>query len=157
MQAMVERRSVDLSGYPDLVMVLLGMRIRSVRGLFAVLRVGRGLAAIQRDPPEGLLGHDNFLWSLNHVGIRQYWRDLESLERFTRSEPHSRWWKSFLHDNGGAGFWHEAYSRNGIEAVYLDMRPIGLARFAPERAPVGPFMSTRERLDRDREAMGGET
>jgi hypothetical protein len=153
MQAGVERRSVDLSEYPELVMVLLGLRVRSVRGLFSALRIGRGLATIQRDAPEGLLAHDNFLWGWNHVGIRQYWRDLESLERFTRSAPHSGWWKSFLRDNGGAGFWHEAYSRNGIEAVYLDMPPVGLARFAPERAPVGPFMSTRERLDRDCEAM----
>jgi hypothetical protein len=152
MQAMVERKSVDLSGYPDLVMVLLGLRLRSVRGLFSMLRIGRGLATIRRDPPEGLLGQDNFLWGWNHVGIRQYWRDLESLERFTRSAPHAGWWKSFLHDNGGAGFWHEAYSRGGMEAVYLDMPPVGLARFAPENAPVGPFMSSRERIDRDREA-----
>lgn len=153
MQAKVERRSVDLSGYPDLVMVLLGLRVRSVRGLFSVLRIGRGLAEVQRNPPEGLLGHENFLWSLTHVGIRQYWRDLESLEAFTRSAPHAGWWKSFLTDNGGAGFWHEAYSRRGFEAVYLDMPPVGLARFAPERAPVGPFLSTRERIDRDKEAM----
>jgi len=117
--------------------------------------IGRGLAKVQRNPPEGLLGHENFLWSLTHVGIRQYWRDLESLETFTRSAPHAGWWKSFLADNGGAGFWHEAYSRRGIEAVYLDMPPAGLARFAPERAPVGSFMSTRERIDRDREAMAG--
>jgi hypothetical protein len=154
MQAKVERRSVDLSGYPDMVMVLLGLRLRSVRGLFSMLRIGRGLSAIQRNPPDGLLGNDNFLWGWNHVGIRQYWRDLESLERFTRSAPHSGWWKAFLHDNGGAGFWHEAYSRGGIEAVYLDMPPVGIARFAPERAPTGPFMSSRERLDRDRETTG---
>jgi hypothetical protein len=153
MQAMMERKSVDLSGYPDLVMVLLGLRVRSVRGLISMLKIGRGLTTIQRNPPEGLLGQDNFLWGWNHVGIRQYWRDVDSLERFTRSAPHSGWWKSFLQDNGGAGFWHEAWSRNGIEAVYLDMPAVGLARFAPERAPVGPFLSSRERIDRDREAI----
>jgi len=152
MQAAVARRSVDLSPYPDLVMVLLGFRVRGLRGLLSVLRIGRGLKAITRDRPDGLLEENLFLWGINHVGIRHYWRDLESLERFTRSEPHIRWWRSFLKDNGGAGFWHEAYSRQGIEAVYLDMPPLGLAKFAPERTPTGPFMTTRGRIEEDRAA-----
>jgi hypothetical protein len=155
MQATVARRSVDLSAYPDLVMVLLGFRARGVRGLFSALRIGRGLSAIARDLPEGLLDHGQFLWGINHIGIRQYWRDLESLERFTRSEPHAGWWRDFLRDNGGAGFWHEAYSRGGIEAVYLDMPPTGLARFAPERTPTGPFLTTRGRIERDRAEAAG--
>jgi hypothetical protein len=36
-----------------------------------------------------LLESEQFLSALNHVGIRQYWRDLESLEVVTRSEPRS--------------------------------------------------------------------
>jgi signal transduction histidine kinase len=42
--------------------------------------------------------------------MRQYWRDFESLERWTRTEPHRDWWKQFLRDTGGTGFWHELYS-----------------------------------------------
>jgi len=148
MQAAVHRQSVDLSGFPDLVVVLLGFRVRRLRGIATLLGLGRGLARIKQTPPEGLLGDEQFLFGLNHVGIRQYWRDLESLEDFTRSKPHADWWRDFLRDSGGAGFWHETYSaKHGIEAVYVDMpEPVGLGRFAPARAPQGPFLSARGRL-----------
>ncbi|SAK97416.1 hypothetical protein AWB79_07464 [Caballeronia hypogeia] len=147
MQVSVTRRSVDLSAYPDLVVVILGFRVRRLRGIAAALGIGKGLRQIEANPPAGLLSSDQVLFALNHVGIRQYWRDLESLEAFTRSEPHSRWWRDFLRDSGGAGFWHESYSRQGMEAVYIDMPgPVGFARFAPERQPTGPFMSARQRM-----------
>jgi hypothetical protein len=150
MQASVTRRSVDLSAYPDLVVIILGFRVRRLRGLATVLGIGKGLRQITVDPPPGLLSSEQFLFALNHVGIRQYWRNLESLEAFTRSEPHSRWWRDFLRDSGGAGFWHESYSRQGMEAVYIDMPgPVGFGRFAPERRPTGPFMSARQRMAAD--------
>ena len=68
--------------------------------------------------------------------MRQYWRDFESLERWTRSEPHRDWWKNFLRDSGGTGFWHETYAlRGGFEAIYDDMpQPIGMMKFAPLQA-----------------------
>jgi hypothetical protein len=33
---------------------------------------------------------ENLIWSLvpSHLGMRQYWRDLDRLERWTRSGPH---------------------------------------------------------------------
>jgi hypothetical protein len=65
--------------------------------------------------------------------MRQYWRDLESLLAWTRSDPHRQWWKIFLKNSGGTGFWHETYFRNGgMEAVYDDIpQPVGFMRFAP--------------------------
>jgi len=125
-----------------------GFRVRRLRGIATLLGIGRGLAKIKQAPPDGLLGDEQFLFGLNHVGIRQYWRDLGSLERFTCSKPHADWWRDFLRDSGGAGFWHETYSaKYGIEAVYIDMPgPVGLGRFAPARAPQGPFLSARGRL-----------
>ena len=150
MQASATRRSVDLSAYPDLVVVILGFRVRRLRGIAAVLGIGRGLRQIESNPPEGLLSSEQFLFALNHIGIRQYWRDLPSLDAFTRSEPHSRWWRDFLRDSRGAGFWHESYSRHGMEAVYIDMPgPVGFDRFAPARQPLGPFMSARQRMAAD--------
>ena len=150
------RETVDLSGFPDLVVVLLGLKLRGLRALPAMRDIGRGLAAIKRTPPDGLLHHQNFLFGWNHVGMRQYWRDLDSLERFTRAEPHATWWKSFLSDPRACGFWHEAYSaKGGMEAIYIAMpdRP-GLATFAPTRKPDGSLMSSRGRLrdDADRRA-----
>ena len=82
-----------------------------------------------------------------HLGMRQYWRDLESLERWTRSEPHKLWWQGFLKDSGGTGFWHETYFMGGgMEAIYDDAEPqIGFARFAPTETARGAMFSARRR------------
>ena len=101
----------------------------------------------QYPKPDGLLLHENFLFSLRHFGMRQYWRDFESLEAWSRSEPHRLWWQNFLKDSGGTGFWHETYlRRGGIGAVYIDMEyPVGLARFAPTEPARGAMFSARKR------------
>ncbi len=142
------RESVDLSAYPGLVVVYLGFRVGRLRGLRALLGIGRGLAQVQRTMPDGLLAHENLVYGLNHIGMRQYWRDLESLEAFTRSDPHKTWWRDFSHDAAGNGFWHEAYRLSGgMEAIYVGMpRPVGLGSFAAARQPQGPFMTSRQRL-----------
>jgi hypothetical protein len=140
------RRSVDLSAWPDLVVIYLGMRVRSLRGIPTLLRTGRGISALVRDPPDGLLAHEGMAFSARHIAFRQYWRDFEALERFTKSQPHRGWWTDFLRDNQGTGFWHEAYSARGMEAIYISMPPIGFARFAPPRTPQGPYMTARGRL-----------
>ncbi|AGB23534.1 hypothetical protein Mycsm_03226 [Mycobacterium sp. JS623] len=145
----VERQTVDLSGFPDLVVVYLGMRARSLRGLVRMLGLGPEIQKSWKQQPDGLLLHDDLIWSLvpPHLGMRQYWRDLDSLERWTRSEPHRLWWQQFIKDSGGTGFWHEAYfARGGIDAIYDDMdRPTGIARFAPVIAAGGKKSSTRSR------------
>ncbi|RZF65675.1 DUF4188 domain-containing protein [Sphingomonas populi] len=154
MQNSVKRESIDLSALPDLVVVMLGFRVRRWRGVLSILRIGRGLSAIRQNKPDGLLHDEQCFYSLTHVGIRQYWRDYESLERFTRSEPHATWWRDFLRDSGGAGFWHEAYRMSGgMEGVYVDMpAPIGFGHFAPSRDPRGPFLSARARIEAGRVA-----
>jgi hypothetical protein len=132
--AATDRQTVDLSGFPDLVVIYLGMRIR---------------AAVAQEP-DGLLLHENFLFSLvpPHAGMRQYWRDLDSLERWTRELPHQQWWRDFLRDSAGTGFWHETYFiRGGMEAIYDDVaRPLGLAKFAPRQRARGGMFSARSRL-----------
>lgn len=141
------RRSVDLSAHPDLVVVYLGFQVTRWRGLLTLFGLGPGIAGVVRDKPDGLLAHESLFFGLAHVGMRQYWRDLDSLERFTRSEPHRTWWKAFSRDTKGSGFWHEAYSRAGMEAIYVGMpKPTGFGLFAPERAPDGAFLSSRDRL-----------
>jgi Monooxygenase af470-like len=80
--------------------------------------------------------------------MRQYWRDLDSLERWTREQPHKQWWQDFLGDSAGTGFWHETYfMRGGIEAIYDDMsKPIGMMSFAPIDKARGRLFSARSRL-----------
>jgi hypothetical protein len=148
-----DRQTVDLSAYPDLVVIYLGMRVkRPLRGLRTVMGLGPQIRKSWNEEPDGLLLHEDMLWSLFplHVGMRQYWRDLESLERWTRSEPHRIWWKNFLKDNGGTGFWHEAYfMRGGVDAIYDDVpRPLGLSGFAPVTQARGRMFSARRRAGR---------
>jgi hypothetical protein len=119
-----DRRTVDLSAYPDLVVICLGMRVNRIAGLRTLIGFGPKIAKAAEPKPEGLLSHESFLWSLfpMHAGIRQYWRDFPSLERWARSDPHRVWWQNFLRDTGGTGFWHETYFRSGgIEAIYDDV------------------------------------
>ncbi len=149
MKRPVERRTVDLSGYPDLVVIYLGMRVNRWTGLKTLLGFGPQIARSVEARPEGLLLHENLIWSLAppHLGMRQYWRDFDSLERWARSEPHRRWWQEFLRGSGGTGFWHETYfMRGGMEAVYDDLpKDLGLLRFAPAHPARGGMFSARSR------------
>lgn len=144
----VQRSTVDLSAYPDLCVIVLGIRIRGWRGVRMMFGIGPGIAGVAKDRPDGLLAHEGVMWGWRHIGMRQYWRDLESLQRFTRSAPHAQWWGDFLKRYNGAGFWHETYCRSGkMEAVYVDVgTPVGFGHFAPMLDPVGPLKSMNGRL-----------
>ena len=149
MPTKVDRRTVDLSAYPDLVVIYLGMRVNRLSGLKMLLGIGPQIANSASAQPDGLLRHEMLLYSFFpvHLGMRQYWRDLDSLMKWTRSEPHRVWWKNFLKDSGGTGFWHEAYHRNGgMEAIYDDIpEPIGFASFAPLIPARGPMFGAASR------------
>jgi hypothetical protein len=110
MKTGVERRTVDLSGYPDLVVIYLGMRVRGWRGLRTLLGLGPQIGKAGAERPDGLLHFENnIVFSLFplHLGMRWYWRDFQSMERWTRSEPHRAWWLHYMRHSGGTGFWHE--------------------------------------------------
>ena len=150
------RETADLTGYPDLVVIYLGMRVNALTGLKTLAGFGPKIARSVEARPEGLLLHENFLFSLfpPHAGMRQYWRDFDSLERWARSEPHRLWWQHFIRNSGGTGFWHEAYfMRGGMEAVYDDMvRDTGFLKFAPQRPARGPMFTARGRVRASGEA-----
>lgn len=148
MKTKVNRQTVDLSGYPDLVVIYLGMRVNTWTGIKTLLGFGPKIAKAVDAQPEGLLLHERIIYSPRHIGMRQYWRDFDSLERWARSEPHRQWWLSFIKNSGGTGFWHETYCmRGGIEAVYDDMHiRTGLARFAPVQPARGAMFSARKRV-----------
>lgn len=135
MATKVERRTVDLSGFPKLVVIYLGMRVNRLTGIKTLLGFGPQISSSAAAQPDGLLLHEPVIYSLfpPHVGMRQYWRNQESLLSWTRSDPHRQWWTSFLKNSGGTGFWHETYLRTGgMEAIYDDIpNPTGFMRFAP--------------------------
>lgn len=148
----VERRTVDLSHYPDLVVVYLGMRVNRLTGLKTLIGFGPRITKSVEAQPDGLLRHENFVFSVfpMHAGMRQYWRDMDSLLAWTRSEPHRLWWKNFLRDSGGTGFWHETYTmRGGMEAIYDDIAvPLGFSGFAPVVSARGSMFTATHRTAR---------
>ena len=149
----VDRQTVDLSAYPDLVVFYLGMRVRRPRGMLRLFGLGpeiqkswKGAAgwpatargfhlvadpAARRDAP--VLTRPRQPAALEPLGAAQavvaavpegLWRNLASGTR-----PH--------------------FMGGGIEAIYDDMnRPTGLARFAPVRPARGAMFSARRRAPR---------
>jgi hypothetical protein len=148
----VNRQTVDLSQYPDLVVIYLGMRVNRLTGLKTLFGFGPKIASSVAAKPDGLLLHENFVFSLfpMHVGMRQYWRDMDSLLSWTRSGPHRIWWKTFLTNSGGTAFWHETYlMKGGMEAIYDDLsQPIGMMRFAPVVPARGAMFGAASRAAR---------
>lgn len=152
MPTKVNRQTVDLSPYPDLVVIYLGMRVNRITGLKTLLGFGPKIAGSAAAQPDGLLLHENVIYSLfpMTVGMRQYWRDLDTLLAWSRSEPHKSWWLNFLRDSKGTGFWHETYlMKGGMEGVYDDVpKPIGFLRFASVQPARGHLFGSAQRAHR---------
>jgi hypothetical protein len=150
------RTTVDLSAYPDLVVNYLGMRVEEPRGAETLQTLGPQIQASVEEQPDGLLLHEQLIYSQDplHVGMRQYWRDFDALEAWSRTLPHKQWWTDYLRDRGGTSFWHETYfRRGGFESMYVDADPaVGMARFAPARPATGPMLAARDRANADRSA-----
>ena len=145
----ISRTTVDLTAHPDLVVIYLGMRVRTPRGLGTLRSLGKQIERAAAARPDGLLRHEMLWYSLlpPHAGMRQYWHDFDALERWARSLPHKEWWGRFLRDPGGTGFWHETYFlRGGIEAIYDGVPDsLGLLAFAPAVPARGSLFSARQR------------
>lgn len=151
-RAAPSRRTVDLAEHDDLVVIVLGMKVTSSRGLATLARIGRRIRESVEEGPEGLLHSEFSLRGIAppHVEVRQYWRDFEALERFARTPPHSDWWQAFSRDRAGTAFWHETYAPGGIEAVYLGLdEPVGLQHVAPVEPASGSMFASRRRLGED--------
>jgi len=92
MNSRVERKTVDLSPFPDLVVIYLGMRVNALTGVKTLFGFGPQIKNSVDQKPDGLLLHENFIMSLIplHLGMRQYWRDFDALEAWARSTSASR-------------------------------------------------------------------
>ena len=154
------RTTADLSDYPDLVVIYLGMRVEEPGGEKTLEVLGPQIVASVEAQPDGLLLHEEVVFPSEdrpHYGMRQYWRDFDSLEAWARSLPHKSWWTDYLRDRGGTSFWHETYFRKGgIESAFVDVADgtIGLNRIAPTVRSEGPMFSARLRVEKDRQAAG---
>lgn len=152
MKSSEARKAVDLTGYPDLVVIYLGMRVRTLKGVLTLIKLGPQIDKAGTERPVGLLQYENniiFSFFPLHVGMRWYWKDFESMEGWARSNPHRVWWQKFLRDAGGTGIWHETYyMRGGMEAIYSHVGgpPVGFQAFAPSVDARGAMFSARSRL-----------
>jgi hypothetical protein len=138
------------------VVIYLGLRVNAWTGVKALFGAGPQIKNAVNQKPDGLLLHENFIMSLFplHLGMRQYWRDFDTLEAWSRSPPHRVWWQDFLRSSRGTGFWHEAYfMRGGMEAIYDDLPVrLGFGQFAPLQPARGAMFVARSRA-----WLGGET
>jgi len=153
-------RAADLAACPKLVVINLGHAEYAWRGLPTVLRLRSEIHKALGQPPDGLLLHESFYFSFLplRIGLRQYWRDFDSLERWTRSFPHHQWWKEFARDGQGTGFWYETYLvESGVEGIHDGMpESVGLLHFAPSAPPAGKRLFALRRLGLDDPSESGE-
>lgn len=143
------------------VVFLIGMRINrplAVRKWMpTAAAMGPMLRTLYTHPEKGFLGAYPFLYAWG-VGLVQYWRSFDDLERFARSqdEPHLAAWRRFnrtIGGDGSVGFWHESYlaEPGGFEAVYGNMPRFGLAAAFDHLPAVGRRETARRRLGGENE------
>ena len=121
----VNRRTVDLSQYPGLVVIYLGMRVNRMAGLKTlagfgprISDLGRGAAgrtAVARElrlfPVPNACRYASILAGNGVASLRG-----RALSRIASGG------RTFLRNSGGTGFWHETYlMQGGMEAIYDDV------------------------------------
>ena len=138
------------------VVFLIGMRINQPLALHkwvpTAMAMGPMLNSLYRNPESGFLGGEAILYR-GGIGLIQYWRSTEDLDRFARSpsEAHLKAWQRFnkaIGKDGSVGIWHETYKvvAGGYEAIYANMPRFGLGAAMPH-VPVEKRGGTaRERL-----------
>lgn len=124
----------------------LGLQVRTPRGFLTALKFGPPIDKAGAGRPEGLLHYENkIIYQVFpfHVGMRWYWRDMDSLTAWAKSEPHRQWWKDFTRDAHGVAIWHETYHmRGGMEAIYVESSaPTGFSAFLPMQDARGSLAS----------------
>lgn len=143
------------------VVFLIGMRINRFFALRkwipTALAMGPMLRTLFQHPEKGFLGGELiFYW--RGVGLIQYWRSFEDLEKFARNreDPHLRAWQRFnkaIGTDGSVGIWHETYlvEPGRYEAVYGNMPVFGLASATKHVPAVGRRETARRRLGGENE------
>ena len=111
------------------------------------------LRALLRVQAPGLLGGFTLLYWQSSIGIIQYWRSFDDLERFAHSKEsgyHALWsrYQASPGANGSVGLWYEVFSVEPAryEVVYDNTPVIGLAAATEHVPAVGRRETARRRL-----------
>jgi hypothetical protein len=143
------------------VVFLIGMRVNRIFAVRKWLQTARAmvtmLRALKTHPEKGFLGAQTILY-WRGIGLIQYWRSFEDLERFARSpsEPHLEIWRRFnrtIGADGTVGFWHETFmvEPGRHETIYGNMPVFGLAAATQHVPAVGRRETARQRLGGENE------
>lgn len=110
------------------------------------------MRTLRQNPEKGFLGAYSFLYGQG-VGLVQYWRSFEDLERFARNpaDPHAAAWQRFnqsIGADGSVGIWHETYliEPGHYEAIYANMPCFGLAAATKHVPATGQRETARGRV-----------
>ncbi|MEI1377893.1 DUF4188 domain-containing protein [Nostoc sp. UHCC 0926] len=143
------------------VVFLIGMRINKFlafsKWIPTATAMSPMLRSLYQNPEKGFLGGETFVY-WRGVGLIQYWRSFEDLERFARNpaDAHLKAWQRFnqaIGADGSVGIWHETYliEPGRYEAVYGNMPVFGLAAATKHVPAMGRRETARRRLGDDGE------
>lgn len=152
----VPGRYTAVSDEPFVVFII-GMRVNrllAVRQWVSVARAMTGMLRVlytQRE--KGFLSGTTFLY-WRGIGLVQYWRSFEDLERFAtnRDDPHLKAWQEYMRSPGNKraeiGIWHETYmiEPGKFETLYGNMPVFGLAAATSHAPAVGRMARARSRM-----------
>ena len=143
------------------VVFLIGMRINKFFAFSKWIPTAKAMSpmlrSLNQNPEKGFLGGETFVY-WRGVGLIQYWRSFEDLERFARNpaDAHLEAWQRFnqaIGADGSVGIWHETYliEPGRYEAVYGNMPVFGLAAATKHVPAMGRKETARRRLGGDGE------
>jgi Domain of unknown function (DUF4188) len=138
------------------VVFIIGMRINRFfsfrKWIFGAASFVRMLRNLQSNPEKGFLGGQQIVYPRG-IGMIQYWRSWEDLERFARApaDLHVPTWRRYnqmVGNDGTFGIWHESYlvEPTKFEAIYDNMPVFGLATVLDHVPAVGRRETARRRL-----------
>lgn len=137
------------------IMLILGIRVNDFRLFWKWIPTALYslpmLYTLIRHRAAGFLGGQaTYFWP--GIGLIQYWRTFEDLERFARSKEHPhfgawRWYNKAIGTKGSVGLWHEVFLVKPLchETVYENMPLFGMAA-ATKPIPVTEQHKTISRL-----------
>lgn len=119
------------------------------------------LRSLHQNPEKGFLGRETFVYWPG-VGLMQYCRSFEDLERFSRNQTNPRLdhWQRFnraIGADGSVGIWHETYmvEPGRYQAIYGNMPIVGLAAATKHVPVIGRSQTARRCLGDEGESVAG--
>lgn len=143
------RWTTEIEG--DLVVFIIGAQVHKPWKLHKWVWMAKAMNAmvkeLQSRPESGFLGVE-----ASASFMVQYWRSLEHLVEYARSQNELHWpaWVRFnrgLRDNDAVGVFHESFlvRAGAFEAIYTNCKPWGLGKVGAPVKASGPLMTARQR------------